>query len=89
MFKAEMDKIIIFTDNSGLFPETYIIETKIPISEIKFKTSHGNDWTIETAITNYTNVFNLIQALGAYGVKCTVLRIDELSNIYNTIHEED
>ena len=89
MFKAEMDKIIIFTDNSGLLPETYIIETKIPISEIKFKTPHGNDWTIETAIANYTNVFNLIQALGAYGVKCTVLRIDELSNIYNTINEED
>ncbi len=89
MIKAEMNKIIIFTDNSGLLPEIYIIETKIPISEIKFKTPNGTDWTIETAITNYTNVFNLIQALGAYGVKCTILRIDELTNLYNTIHEED
>ena len=89
MFKAEMDKIIIFTDNSGLLPETYIIEAKNPISEIKFKTPNGTDWTIDTAIATCTNVFNLIQKLGAYGVKCTILRIDELTNLYNTIHEED
>ena len=89
MFKAEMNKIIIFTDNSGLLPETYIIETKVPISEIRFKTVNGNDWTIEEAITTCTNVFNFIQKLGAYGVKCTILRVDEITNLYNTIHEED
>ena len=34
MLIAKMDTIIIFTDNSGLIPETYAIETNEPIDKI-------------------------------------------------------
>ena len=41
MLIANMNNMLIFTDNSGLLPETYVIETTKPVDEIMITTKLG------------------------------------------------
>ena len=87
MIKAEMNKMIVVTDNSGLLPETYIIEFTEGISTYKIKRP-TEEWTIEQAVDYYENIYDLIHALTSANIKFNVLRVDELTMFYNNTKED-
>ena len=84
MIKAEMNKMIVVTDNSGLLPETYIIEFTEDISTYRIKRP-TEEWTIEQAVDNYETIYDLIHALTSNEIKFNVIRVDELTIVYNGI----
>lgn len=84
MIKAEMNKMIVVTDNSGLLPETYIIEFTDDIATYRIKRP-TEDWTVEQAIDNFETIHDLIHALTSNEIKFNVIRVDELTIVYNGI----
>lgn len=88
MIKADMNKIVIFTDNSSIIPETYIVEFKEDVSTYKI-IRPTETWTIEQAIEYCNTVGSFINALVMSGIKCTVIRVDELTIIHNNINNKE
>ena len=88
MIKAEINKMIVFTDNSGIVPETYIVEFKEDVSTYKI-IRPTETWTIKQAIEYCDTVVSFINALIQSGINCAVIRVDELTIIHNTIHNND
>lgn len=89
MLVAKMDTMLIFTDNSGLIPETYVIETDEPVDKITVTNKHGKVRTLQEEIESHSNIINLTEAIKAFGIKCSILRIEETTMCYNNIYEED
>ena len=88
MLAAKMNTMLIFTDNSGLIPETYVIETNEPIDKITVTTKHGEVRALQEEIETHSNIISLIEAIKAFGIKCSILRIEETTICYNNIYEE-
>ena len=87
MIKAKMNKMIVVTDNSGLLPETYIIEFTEDISTYRIKRP-TEEWTIEQAVDNYETIYDLIHALTSAEIKFNILRVDELTMFFNNLKED-
>ena len=87
MIKAEMNKMIVVTDNTGLLPETYIIEFTEDIFTYKIKRP-TEEWTIEQAVNNYETIYDLIHVLTSAEIKFNVIRVDELTMFYNNLKED-
>lgn len=89
MLIAKMETMLIFTDNSGLLPETYVIETTKPIDEITITTKLGTKRTLKEEVEYHPNIISLTEALKSFKIKCAIIRIDETTICHNTIYEED
>ena len=89
MLISKMETMLIFTDNSGLLPETYVIETTKPIDDIIITTKLGTKRTLREEVDYHPNIISLTEALKAFKIKCAIIRIDETTICYNTIYEED
>ena len=89
MLLAKMNAVLIFTDNSGLLPETYAIETNEPVDKITVTTNRGEVRTLQEEIEAHSNIISLTEAIKAFGIKCAILRIEEITICYNNIHEEE
>ena len=50
MLIANMNNMLIFTDNSGLLTETYVIETTKPVDEIIITTKLGTKRTLRASV---------------------------------------
>ena len=89
MITLNMNNVVICTDNSGLLPETYAIETTKPIDEIIITTKLGTKRTLREEVEYHTNIISLTEALKAFKIKCAIIRIDETTICHNTIYDED
>lgn len=89
MVVAMMNTMLIFTDNSGLFPETYVIKTNEPVDKITITTNLSDVRTLQEEIEAHSNIISLTEAIKAFGIKCSILRIEEITMCYNNIYEED
>ena len=84
---ANMNNIIICTDMTGPVPETYIIELERPSDIEIHNLLDGESCSIRYLVEHENNIVRVIDKLDAFKIKFTVLRIEELSIIHNTIGE--
>ena len=87
MIIANMNNLVICTDMTGAVPETYIIELERPVDIEIPNLLGGESCSIKYLVEHENNIVRVIDKLNAFKIKFTVLLIEELSIIHNTIGE--